>query len=231
MRHPEPTVSAAFEREQLSFHEVLFPETISYGSSGGPRFKTAIFSADSGFEQRNVNWQQVRCEFEVGHTIKDSSAMDTLRAFFMARRGRAYGFRYKDWGDYKLTQQVIGVGDGQNDYQIVKTYRSYQADSGSDTTFTRPLRKIAWGTIAGVTVGGVVVPSSEYTVDHDTGIISFDDPVYPGEEIKIGYGEFHVPCRFETDHLDVTQEFWNTESWPTIPIWEIRDWGEAVFSE
>lgn len=154
------------------FHEVLFPETISYGSSGGPKFKTTIFTADSGYEQRNVDWRDVRCEYDVAHGIKSREQMDELFAFFMARRGRAYGFRFKDWSDFQIKQQVIGEGDGTTtEFQIVKTYRSAQVESGVAFSYSRDIGKIAWNTVSGVTVDGVVVPSSAYDVDHNLSLI------------------------------------------------------------
>ncbi len=36
----------------MSFHDVRFPTDISYGSSGGPGFSTAIIEVDSGAEER-----------------------------------------------------------------------------------------------------------------------------------------------------------------------------------
>ena len=153
--------------------------------------------------------------------------MDALRDFFMARNGRAYGFRYKDWGDYKLKNQLIDIGDGTTtSFQIIKTYRSQQVESGEAYLYTRDITKINWDTIAGVTVGGVV--NTDWTVNHNTGVISFDTAPPYGENIIIGLGEFHVPVRFDTDHLDVIEEFWNTESWNSIPLVEVRDWTDVM---
>ena len=30
----------------------------------------------------------------------------------------------------------------------------------------------------------------------------------------------------DTDHLDATHEFWNTQSWSSIPLIEVRDWSD-----
>lgn len=220
-----------------AFHEVLFMPSISYGSSGGPKFKTTIFTADSGFEQRNIDWANQRAEYDASHGIKSQSDMDLLTAFFYARRGRAYGFRYKDWNDYRITNQTIGSGDGTTTtFQIVKTYISAQTESGETDSYTRTLTKINWGTIAGVTVGGVVVTQTPdpttgqaWSVDNNTGLITFVNAPALNAAIIIGAGEFHVPVRFDTDHLDVSQDFWETSSWPNIALVEVRDWGQ-VFS-
>ena len=225
------------------FHEVLFPPHISYGSSGGPRFKTTIFTADSGHEQRNIDWSQVRGEWDVAHSMRDLTgsaqigSIEELAAFFMARNGRMHGFRFRDPADCILKDQHVGVGDDvTNVFQIVKTYRSYQAESGSDTRFTRKIRKIEWDSVSGVRVGGALLDTSEWSIDYDTGLLTLvtppagpvtvgegDDAVtLPAEDVVIDDAIFHIPARFDTDHCDVTADFWNTASWPSIPIIELR---------
>jgi uncharacterized protein (TIGR02217 family) len=212
----------------MSFHEVLFPENISYGSAGGPKFKTTVFTADSGFEQRNIDWANTRAEYDVSHGIKTQAQMDELTAFFYARRGRAYGFRFKDWNDYLLTQEVIAHGDGATTvFQITKTYSSTQAESGETDSYTRKITKPKWASVSGVTVGGVVKTSpTHYTVDYNTGLITFVTAPALNAEIKIGSAEFHVPVRFDTDHLDAAHEFWMTQSWNSIALVEVRDWSD-----
>jgi uncharacterized protein (TIGR02217 family) len=213
------------------FHEVLFPPDISFGSSGGPKFKTTIFVTDAGYEQRNIDWSRARHEWDVAHSMRDQFgeadlvSIETLGAFFLARAGRAHGFRFKDWNDYLIDNQVIGTGDGSKTvFQIIKTYRSYQPESGVDLTYTRTLVKIGWGTLENVSVGGVVLEEGEdFTVDYNTGLITFEVAPEIDAEVKIERGEFHVPVRFDTDHCSVEIEDWNTASWPSIPIIEDRN--------
>lgn len=211
-----------------AFHEVLFPPEISYGSQGGPKFKTTVFMADSGFEQRNVDWKNTRAEYDVSHGIKRQSQMDVLTSFFFNRRGRAYGFRFQDFNDFSISQEVIGVGNGvKTQFQIVKVYQDSQAESGETYTFTRIITKIAWGTLAGVKVGlANMVEGADYNIDETTGIITFVHPPGNGAAVSVGYCEFHVPVRFDTDHLDAAHDFWNTQSWSSIPLVEVRDWSE-----
>lgn len=212
----------------MPFHEVLFPADISYGSQGGPKFKTTVFTADSGYEQRNIDWANSRAEYDVSHGIKDQDAMDVLTAFFYARRARAYGFRFKDWNDYKLKLEQIAVGDGATTvFQITKTYTDSQPETGETFSFTRKITKPSFGTVSGVTVGGVVKTSpTDYSVNYTTGMITFVVAPALDALVVIGAAEFHVPVRFDTDHLDASHEFWNTQSWNSIPLVEVRDWSE-----
>ena len=94
----------------MGFVEEQFPTDISYGSSGGPEFSTDIVTAQSGHEQRNSNWAEARARYNVAHGVKSQTQLDALIAFFRARKGRACGFRFKDWIDYKASNQLLGQG-------------------------------------------------------------------------------------------------------------------------
>ena len=96
------------------FHEVRFPDNIAYGATGGPEFATTVVVTGAGHEQRNVDWAEARGRWDVASGLKNQAQLDELIAFFRARKGKAYGFRFKDWTDYKATGQLIGTGDGAN---------------------------------------------------------------------------------------------------------------------
>ena len=202
----------------IAFAEVRFPENISYGSAGGPKFKTDIFTAASGFEQRNSIWSQSRAEYNVAHGIKDKADMDDLIKFFYNMRGKATGFRFKDWADYEARAQQIGVGTGtQTTFQMIKTYTT------GAQSYTRVLRKLVANTIAGVTVNGVTqVLNTDYTVDINTGVLTFVTPPANGHAVVVGGVEFDVPVRFDTDHMPVSIEAFEVESWGSIPLVEVR---------
>jgi uncharacterized protein (TIGR02217 family) len=108
-----------------SFHEVRFPDNIAYGATGGPEFATTVVATGSGHEKRNVNWSQARGRWDVASGLKKQAQIDELIAFFRARRGKAYGFRFKDWTDYQATGQLLGTGDDAlTQFQLVKHYPS-----------------------------------------------------------------------------------------------------------
>ena len=196
------------------FHEVLFPEDISYGSSGGPGFNTTVIELSSGAEQRNINWSEVRATYEVSHGIKTRDQMDELIDFFYARRGRAYGFRFKDWSDYTIDDQLIGTGDGATKiYQIYKRYEPQTA-----YFYDRVIRKIVPGSLT-ATINGSA--TAAFAVDNNTGIITFNSNVPLNHPIRISC-EFHVPVRFDSDDMKVNHDDWETMSWPSIPLVELK---------
>lgn len=111
-----------------SFHEIRFPDNIAYGAMGGPEFATTVVVTGAGHEQRNVNWADARGSWDVGTGLKSQQQLDQLIAFFRARKGKAYGFRFKDWTDFKATGQLIGMGDdGTTEFQLIKHYPSGSA--------------------------------------------------------------------------------------------------------
>ncbi len=124
----------------MAFHEIRFPSDIAFGSTGGPEFSTDIIITHSGYEQRNSNWASARARYNVAHGVKTQAQLDTLIAFFRARKGRAHGFRFKDWTDFVANSQTLGTGDGTTTgFQSRKIYQS-----GSDTD-VRTIKKLVSG--------------------------------------------------------------------------------------
>ena len=199
----------------IPFVEVQFPPEISYGSKGGPVFSTDIITTFSGHEQRNINWQEALARYDVGSGIKTEKEWQQLIAFFRARRGRAIGFRYKDWSDYRAVNQLIGTGDDQvYEFQLVKIY-----NSGS-YIYRRAINKPVNNSSCKIYKDGVL-QEEEYSIDFTTGIVSFDSSISQGERITADF-EFDVPVRFDTDQLDLSLDSFACGSWQNIPLIEIR---------
>jgi uncharacterized protein (TIGR02217 family) len=76
-----------------------------------PEFATTVVATGAGHERRNVNWSEARGRWDVASGLKKQAQIDQLIAFFPARRGKAHGFRFKDWTDHKATGQLLGTGD------------------------------------------------------------------------------------------------------------------------
>lgn len=196
------------------FHEVQFPPKIAYGATGGPEFNTTITTTFGGFEQRNVNWQKARGRWDVSTGIKNKADMDAVIAFFRARFGKAYGFRFKDWSDYQAVGQNIGTGNGVlTEFQLTKTY------SSGGNTYVRDIKKPVSGTVK-IYLNSVLQVSG-YSVDHTTGIVTFT--VAPGGGVAVSADcDFDVPVRFDTDALAVRIDGPAQYVWDSIPVVETR---------
>ncbi len=197
----------------MSFHEIRFPTDISYGSSGGPEFSTDIVITDSGHEQRNINWSEARARYNVAHGVKTETQLMELISFFRARKGRAYGFRFKDWSDFKASNQNLGSGDGvKTSFQLVKRYQS-------SVIVTRDIKKPVSGSVKVYKNG--VMQLSGYSVDHANGTVIFSSAPASLMTISADF-EFDVPVRFDTDRLAARMESYGSNSWNDIPLVEVR---------
>lgn len=188
------------------FESPRFPEGISNGAKGGPGYSTDVVVVNSGFEQRNGIWTMARCSYDVGHGVKSQTDMATLIAFFRVCKGRLHGFRFKDWADYAAagSEGVVALISGST-YQMYKRYTN--AAGTEDRVITKPVS----GTVS-VAGGGT------YSINYATGVITVTAGAVP-----TGWtGEFDVPCRFDTDQMDVTIDQYGRYSWGSIPIVEIR---------
>jgi uncharacterized protein (TIGR02217 family) len=196
------------------FHEVRFPDNIAYGATGGPKFATTVAATAAGHEKRNVNWSVARGRWDVASGLKEQAQIDELIALFRARRGKAYGFRFKDWTDHKAAGQLLGTGDDAvTQFQLVKHY-----PSGS-VIEVRTITKPVTGTVK-MHLDGIEQVSG-WSVDTTTGLVTFGTPPALGVEITADF-EFDVPVRFDTDHRAVTIETYQLHNWQQIPIVELR---------
>ncbi len=195
-----------------SFHDVRFPEDISYGSRGGPVYSTGIVTALSGQEQRNINWQEARVQYNVAYGVRSEKQLKTLLTFFRARKGRAYAFRFKDWNDYKLEEQIIGQGDGVTTvFSLVKTYNS--GDYFHERQIFMPMED----TLQVYLQGTDLLAGWSF----NNGAIVFDVP--PAVDVAISVsGEFDVPMRFDTDALAVSLDTYGIGSVENVSLTEVR---------
>jgi uncharacterized protein (TIGR02217 family) len=220
----------------MAYHDVQLPTDIERGAVGGPMFKTTVVPMASGFEQRNIDWSQVRGEWDASYGLMNKSDPDQgytrIIEFFYARQGRAHSFPFKDWSDYEIgdfsdptaDNQIIGLGDDlTTTFQIFKRYSS--GGINYDRDITKP---IAANTV--VLLDNVVQTTpAQYTLDALTGIITFvTAPASTGgtggggEEVVSVACEFNVPVRFDTDKLDIQLQIENAGLLPSIPLVEVR---------
>lgn len=207
----------------MTFHEVRFPTAISLGARGGPERRTEIVTLGSGFEERNAVWAHSRRRYDVGYGVKSLADLHAVIAFFEARMGRLYGFRFKDHADYASVppgaavtpgDQALGVGDGSTaSFQLVKTYAS---GAGA---WTRTIRKPVAGSVRIALDGDEAL--SGWSADTATGIVTFDTAPDAGVAVTAGF-EFDVPVRFDTDLLTLDAEGFAAGGIPNIAIVEIR---------
>ncbi len=209
----------------MSFHEVRFPASLSFGSVGGPERRTEVVTLANGFEERNTPWAHSRRRFDAGLGLRSLDDIEVLIAFFEARRGQLHGFRWKDWSDFKSglpsrevtpLDQRIGMGDeATRAFALTKRY----ASGGFE--YLRPIAKPVAGSVL-IAVGGDVVPEGAgWTCDSATGLVTFAFAPEAGTEITAGF-VFDVPVRFDTDRIETSVASFRAGEVPAVPVIEVR---------
>jgi uncharacterized protein (TIGR02217 family) len=205
----------------MAFHDVRFPEKIALGATGGPLWSTNVVTTAGGHERRNQNWAASRGRWNVGSGLKTRADLEVLIAFFRARRGRAFAFRFKDWSDFAMPRQTIGTTDGTTaTFQIARTYTS------GAVTQARAIQLPVAGTVR-CWVNDIERTegpgTSQFQVHYQTGVITLGTGLRsPGGMPVEAQCEFDVPARFDADELGLTLENFFQGQWADIPVIEVR---------
>lgn len=186
-----------------AFHDVRFPLAIAFGAVGGPERRTDIIQLASGAEHRNSPWAGSRRRWDVGGAVQTLDELNAVVAFFEARCGPLHGFRFRDFVDDRscspeqeisATDQAIGAGDGSRAaFQLVKHY------GGKIRTINKPVE----GTVR-IAVDGIET-SDGFSVDHLTGLVTFDSAPQSGAAITAGF-QFDCAARFDSERIEASLE-------------------------
>lgn len=204
------------------FHDVRFPLEVGLGAGGGPEFSTTVIGTASGFEQRNINWAEARGRYDAGLGVRSEADLATVTAFFRARRGRAFAFRFRDPFDFTsgapgqaagALDQTLGTGDGvRTSFPLVKRY-------GEGSEAVRRITRPVAGTVR------VAVNGAELTSGWALGVlgeVQFETAPPAGAVVTAGF-EFDVPVRFGDDQLAVSLAGFRAGEIPSIPLVEVRE--------
>ena len=194
------------------------PARLAFGSTGGVERRTEITTLASGFERRSTPWALGRRRYLIGANLRSLDDMAELTAFFEARRGRLYGFRFKDFADFKSCapggtpapdDQALGVGDGaRTRFDLTKVYGDV----------ARAIAKPVAGSVR-VAVGGV--ETTAFTVDVATGQVMLASAPGAGALVTAGF-LFDTPVRFDTDRIETTLESFEAGRMAAVPLIEVR---------
>lgn len=205
-----------------AFDDVSFPLVLGQAASVTPGFSTAIVTTGSGHEQRNADWAAARLRFDAGPGVRSQADLETLIAFFRARRGAAKAFRFRDPLDHSsrgmtgtpsVLDQVLGVGDGiATEFALIKRYGT--GDEAEIRPITRPVAGSIMVAVDGIVTGGWGLLSG--------GVISFGSAPAVGKIITAGF-RFDVPVRFEQDSLTVDGGAFLAGEAASVPLIEVRE--------
>lgn len=177
-----------------------FPGCPSFGFTSEAMYSVTPIETAGGHELRNRNWSRPRHRYTATVGPRVEAEIQALLEFWHAVGGAAYGFRFKDYADYKscyvgddvaaTDQPLIEIPDSPSVYQLTKRY------TAGVLTQDRDIYKPVQGTIL-VADGGVpLTETTDYVVNYASGQV--DVIATPAGELTWG-GEFDVPVRFDSE--------------------------------
>ena len=178
-------------------------------------------------EERNARWAHSRRRYDAGYGIKTFDALSQVLAFFEERRGRLYGFRWRDRLDHSSTapgaavtpiDQILGTGDGtEKAFQLCKTYGAVYLP------YQRPIAKPVPRSVRVAVAETEMQEGTHFSVDATTGVITFLPGHIPASGAAVSAGFlFDVPVRFDIDYLEMDLSAFAAAAIPKIPVVEIR---------
>ena len=192
----------------------IFPALPGLGWSvtKAPRFSTRIQRAVSGRELRALDQPWPIWTWTLSYTLlrdkwdqRASSGpgvgpngigydeLRTLAGFFLQQQGAFQSFLFDDPTDDAVTGQPLGTGNSSvTQFQLVRTMAG----------FAEPIT--APNAVTAVYFNGVLQSPSGYSVDPNTGIVSFSTPPPSGQSITADF-----TYRFRVRFADDTAEFDN----------------------
>jgi uncharacterized protein (TIGR02217 family) len=169
-------------------------EELEAGARMIPMFSTDIVTTDGGWEVRNSLWEYPRYRFEFNLMPDETDPEDIkeILDMFNAAGGSAEEFLFTPWADYQGIGEVA-VALTSTAFQITKNY------TRGGITRSRKITRPKPGTVT-VYHGGVEQVGG-YTVDYDTGIITFST-AKAAQSITVDF-DFDVLVRFMDDELEL----------------------------
>jgi uncharacterized protein (TIGR02217 family) len=205
------------------FHNVLFPLQLARGAVGGPQRRTDIVALANGREVRVAALSGARRRWEVSSAMIGLDGLADITAFFEARRGRLFAFRFRDPVDASSSpiggapaagDQLLGTGDGvTRTFQLIRAY----GDAGGSSS--RMIQLPQTGSVV-VAVTGVVKPASSFVLEPLGGTITFNSAPPAGAVVSAGF-RFDCAARFDTDSLDIALDAFNAGRTLSIPLVEV----------
>ena len=209
------------------FHEIRLDPYISWESTIGPSYKTAIHDVPSGDEFRTSGWDKGRLMMTISKELMDRPTVFALESFFRARKGSRFAFRVRYWNLYLRTdeplplltnttaqlQLVFPDAIAPETMLVKKPVLAGDVHNTNDSLLYAPditLKK-----------DGVAFASSgNWTIDRTTGIITFGTS-QAGHTFTWS-GSFDIPMRFNTDQLSIKRTFMDDHSWDDFQLIEVK---------
>lgn len=210
----------------MAFRDVPLPPCISAGSEGAPVWMVDIARSPAGVEQRVGRRSQSLRRFNVGYQIRRLQDLYDVMAHFEVMNGPMHSFPLHDPLDNQSSapgdavssaDAFLGTGDG-----VTAVYPLYKQYTRGNWSHSRRIALPTPDTLL-VQVNSVLkVEDTDYTVDYETGRITFLGGDIPanGHIVRAGF-QYRCKVRFDTNDLAQVYEGFRVGGIPNIPLIEV----------
>jgi uncharacterized protein (TIGR02217 family) len=183
---------------------LIFPilPGLAWSVTKAPIFQTRIQRAVSGRELRALDYPYPLWQFTLVFSfLRDNpeagfDELRTLLGFYLLSNGAYGSFLFQDPSDFQTTGQYLGTGNSSASvYQLQRSMGTDLPGGGFVEPITAPQ------TVGAIYFDGVIQNPSTYTVDLDTGLVSFAMPP-PTDVVITADFSYWFRCRFVDDRYD-----------------------------
>jgi uncharacterized protein (TIGR02217 family) len=180
---------------------------LSWSVTKQPRFATRVQRAVNGRELRVVDqpnplwtWTLTYQVLRDGNDARAAGGgydeLRTVMGFFLQQQGAAGAFLFDDPTDDAVTGQPIGIGNASASvFQLVRSMGTGLAGGGSAEPVTAP------NTVSAICFNGVRQSASTYSIDAETGLVTFASPPPSGRAITADF-TYWFRVRFSDDSAE-----------------------------
>ncbi len=183
---------------------LVFPTLpgLAWSVTKSPTFQTRIQRAVSGRELRALDYPFPLWQFTlVFDVLRDNPAagldeLRTLMGFYLLCQGAYAPFLFQDPSDYRVTGGLLGAGDASATvFQLQRAMGAALPGGG----FFEPI--VAPNLVAAIYFNGITQHPAGYSVDPDTGLVTFASPPGSGAIVTADF-TYYFRCRFVDDRYD-----------------------------
>ncbi len=163
----------------MSFDNIRLPLDIERGVKVSQEFAVSKVRLANGFSRTLLRQNFAAREWNIAFGLQGLTgavAQDGILAiynFYMARGGTLNTWRMRDWLDYQLVQEVIGVGDDvEFQYQIQRTLTDFGSFARVEE-IKKPSDDAGDTTTAVRVNGSSQTEGADFDIDYTTGIMTF----------------------------------------------------------
>lgn len=180
---------------------LIFPPLpgLAWSVTKAPTFQTRIQRAVSGRELRALDYPYPLWQFSLVFAfLRDNPAagfdeLRTLMGFYLSCQGAYGNFLFQDPSDYQVIGQYIATGNSSTAvFQLQRTMGTALPGGG----FSEPI--VAPNIVSAIYFNGLTQSPSNYSVDANTGLLTFAIPPSAGLVITADFS-FWFRCRFIDD--------------------------------